>query len=73
MLFCYIVYHYFLRFYRGVAHVIVILSTISVKDFTVEWFMLLWLPILSTITVQYLTEEWFMLFLLYYLPLLFKA
>ena len=39
--FCYIIYHYCLRLDRGVAHVIVILSTISVKDFTEEWFMLL--------------------------------
>ena len=38
---CYIFYHYCLRLDRGVAHLIVILSTISVKDFTEEWFMLL--------------------------------
>ena len=33
---CYIIYHYCLRLDRGVAHVIAILSTISVKDFTGE-------------------------------------
>jgi hypothetical protein len=40
--FCYIVYHYCLRFDRGVVHVlVVILSTITVLHFTEEWFMLL--------------------------------
>ena len=41
---CYIVYHYCLRFNRGVVHVVVaILSTITVDDLTEEWFMLLFL------------------------------
>ena len=38
---CHIVYHYCLRFDRGVVHVVVILSTITVKALTEEWFMLL--------------------------------
>ena len=38
---CYIVCHYCLRFDRGVVHVIVILSTITVLGLTEEWFMLL--------------------------------
>ena len=39
---CYIVYHYCLRFDRGVVHVVVvILSTITVLVLTEEWFMLL--------------------------------
>jgi hypothetical protein len=39
---CYIVYHYWLRFDRGVVHVVVdILSTITVEGLTEEWFMLL--------------------------------
>jgi hypothetical protein len=37
---CYIVYHYCLRFDRGVVHVmVVILSTITVEGLTEEWFM----------------------------------
>jgi hypothetical protein len=41
---CYIVYHYCLRFDRGVVHVVVlILSTITVLGLTEEWFMLLML------------------------------
>jgi hypothetical protein len=35
----YIIYHYFLRFDRGVVHVVVILSTITVLGLTGEWFM----------------------------------
>ena len=43
MLLLFIVYHYCLRFDRGVVHVIVvILSTITVYGLTDEWFML-WL------------------------------
>jgi hypothetical protein len=39
---CYFVYHYCLRFDRGVVHVVdVILSTIAVYGLTEEWFMLL--------------------------------
>jgi hypothetical protein len=39
---CYIVNHYFLRFDRGVVHIVVfILSTIAVDDLTEEWFLLL--------------------------------
>ena len=38
---CYIVYHYCLRFDRGVVHAFFILSTITVLGFTEEWFMLL--------------------------------
>jgi hypothetical protein len=38
---CYIVYHYCLKFDRGVVHVVVILSTINVYDLTEEWFILL--------------------------------
>jgi len=35
-----IVYHYFLRFNRGMVHfVVAMLSTITVKDLTEEWFM----------------------------------
>jgi hypothetical protein len=39
---CYIVYHYWLRFDRGVIHVVVvvILSTITVWGLTEDWFML---------------------------------
>ena len=40
---CYIVYKYPLRFDRGVVHVDVILSTITVYGLTEEWFMLLML------------------------------
>jgi hypothetical protein len=40
---CYIVYHYCLRFDRGVVHVLVILSTITVEGLTERWFMLLML------------------------------
>ena len=36
---CYIVYYYCLRFDRGVVHVVVILSTITVLGLTKEWFM----------------------------------
>jgi hypothetical protein len=46
---CYNVYHYCLRFDRGVVHVVVILSTINVYGVSEEWFMLLllyWLPLL---------------------------
>jgi hypothetical protein len=57
-----------------VAHVVVVmLSTITVKGLTAEWFMLLWLVIVSTIIVYCFTEEWFMLLLLYCLSLLFKV
>jgi hypothetical protein len=39
---CYFVYHYCLRFDRGVVHVVdVILSTIAVYGLTEEWFILL--------------------------------
>ena len=38
---CYIVYHYCLRFYRGVVRVVVISSTITVLGLTKEWFVLL--------------------------------
>jgi len=38
---CYIVYHYCMRFYRGVVHVVVvILSTITVLGLSGEWFIL---------------------------------
>ena len=37
----YNVYHYCLWFDRGVGHVVVILSTITVYGLTQEWFMLL--------------------------------
>ena len=43
----YIVYHYSLRFVRGVVRVVVILSTINVYGLTEEWFMLLLLYWLS--------------------------
>jgi len=47
----YDVYHYCLRINRGVVHVmVVILSTITVKGLTEEWFMLL-VVIMFTITV----------------------
>ena len=36
---CYIVYYYCLWFDRGVVHVVVILSTITVLGLTKEWFM----------------------------------
>jgi hypothetical protein len=69
----YIVYHWCLRFDRGVVHVVIaILSTITgtVLGLTEEWFMslLYCLPLLF----KCLTEEWFVL-LLYCLPLLFKV
>ena len=38
---CYIVYHYCLRYYIGVVHVVVILSIITVEGMTGEWSMLL--------------------------------
>jgi hypothetical protein len=44
---CYIFYHYCLRYDRGVVHVVVILSTISVEGLTEEWFMLLLLYCIS--------------------------
>jgi hypothetical protein len=45
---CYIAYHYCLRFYRGVLHVLlVILSTITLDGSTEEWFMLLFLYCLT--------------------------
>jgi hypothetical protein len=48
---CYIVYHYWLKFDRGVVHVVVvILSTFTVCGLIGEWFMF-WLVILSTIFV----------------------
>jgi hypothetical protein len=48
---CYIVYHYCVKLYRGVVHVlVVILSTIAVYGLTEEWFKF-WLVILSTIAV----------------------
>jgi hypothetical protein len=46
---CYIVHHYCLRFDKGVVHVVVILTTITVLCLTEEWFMLLllyWLALL---------------------------
>ena len=43
--------NYCLRFDRGVAHVVVILSTIIVKEYTQEWFILLRLAKLSTIVL----------------------
>ena len=47
---CYIIYHYCLRCDRGVFHIVVLFSTISVSGLTEEWFMLLWflycLPVL---------------------------
>ena len=50
---CYFVYHYCLRFDRGVVHVVdVILSTIAVYGLTEEWFILLLLyclPLLFTV------------------------
>jgi hypothetical protein len=47
----YIVYHYYLRFDRREIHVVVvILSTITVKGLTEEWFMF-WLVILSIFAV----------------------
>jgi hypothetical protein len=66
----YIIYHYFLRFDRGVVHVVVILSTITVLTF--ERKVVHVVIILSIDNVLGLTEEWLML-LLYYLPLLFKV
>ena len=38
---CYIIYHYCLRFDRGVVNVFVILYTITVQGLPEEWFMLL--------------------------------
>jgi hypothetical protein len=46
---CYIVYHYCLRFDRGVVHVVfVIMCTTTVQGLTEEWLMLLlyYLPLL---------------------------
>ena len=66
----YIVYHSCLRFDRGVVHVVVILSTITVLKF--ERRVVHVVIILSIDNVLGLTEEWFML-LLFFLPLLFKV
>jgi hypothetical protein len=66
----YIIYHYFLRFDRGVVHVVVILSTITVLKF--ERRVVHVVIILSIDNVLGLTEEWFML-LLFVLLLLFKG
>ena len=68
---CYIVYHYSFRFDRGLVHVVVILSTITVLGLSEEWFMFFF--ILYIITLSGLTEEWFMFWLLYCLPLLSKV
>jgi hypothetical protein len=49
---CYNVYHYCLRFDRGVVHVVVILTTITVYGLSEELFMLLllyWLPLLFNV------------------------
>jgi hypothetical protein len=68
--FCYIFYHYCLRFDRGVVHVVVvILSTITVYGLAGVVHVVV--VIFSTITVYGLTEEWFML-LLYFLPVLLQ-
>jgi hypothetical protein len=50
-MFFYIIYHYCLRFDRGVVHVVVVIfGTITVSGLTEEWFMLLlllyYLPLL---------------------------
>ena len=45
------IYHYCLMFDIGVAHIVVLLSTITVLGLREERFMLFWLPILSTITL----------------------
>jgi hypothetical protein len=71
---CYVVYHYSLRFDRGVVHVVLV-------DYSFYHYCLMFdrvvvhvvVAILSTITVKGLTEEWFMLWLLYYISLLFKV
>ena len=49
----YIVEHYCVMFNRGVIHIVVavILFSITVRDLTEKWFVLLWLAILWTITV----------------------
>ena len=44
---CYVVFHYCLKFDRGVVHVVVILTTITVLGLTEEWFMLLLLYCLA--------------------------
>jgi hypothetical protein len=69
----YNVYHCYLRFDRGMVHVLVVILY-SIIDYVCQrsnsccfgW--LHCLPLLFS-----LTEEWFMLWLLYCLPLLFKA
>ena len=86
---CYIVYHYCLRFDRGVVHVLVILSTITVLGLTEKWFMLLLLyclPLLFQVwqrsgsccgcyIVYYycLRYDRGVVLLLYCLPLLFQV
>jgi hypothetical protein len=66
---CYIFYHYYSTFDRGVFHVVVVIfSTITVKGWTEEWLMLLYfLPLLFKVWL-----EWFIL-LFYCLPLLFMV
>jgi hypothetical protein len=68
-----VVYHYCLRLDRGVVHVVVILSTISVLGLIEEWFMLLLLyclPLLFKV-LQRSDSCWFGW--IYCLPLLFKV
>jgi hypothetical protein len=71
---CYNVYHYYLRFDRGVVHVVVV--GYIVYHYCLRFYrgvVHVVVVILSTITVYGLTEEWFMLLFLYCLPLLFKV
>jgi len=74
VLVCYIVYHYCLRFDRGVVRVVLV-------GYSFYHYCLMFdrgvvqvvVVILFTITVKVLTEEWFMLWLLYCISLLFKV
>jgi len=59
---CYIVYHYCLRFYRGVVHVVGYIVYHYCFRFD-RGMVHVVVVILSTITVDGFTEEWFMLWL----------
>jgi ABC-type polysaccharide/polyol phosphate export permease len=70
---CYFIYHYSLRFDRGMVHVVVVGYIIYHYFLRFDRGVVHVVVILSTITVLGLTEEWFMLLLLYWLALLFKV
>ena len=71
---CYFVYHYCLRFDRGVVHVVLVGYIVYHYCFSLDSLVVHGvLVILSTITAKGLTEERFMLLLVYCLSLLVKV